>query len=127
MILDDIVIPAAVYKAIILLGGFPVYFLQILMHLNTLLYYRQSSLPLRAGLLKTAGVRRWCSAAAHIKRKDDILVKTIPMPEIVNSSWENFLSVHAQDSEMELFRKHERTGRPKGDDVFIERMEKLLD
>jgi putative transposase len=26
-----------------------------------------------------------------------------------------------------LFRKHERTGRPIGDDAFIERLERLLD
>jgi putative transposase len=28
---------------------------------------------------------------------------------------------------MDLLRKHERTGRPIGDDAFIERLERLLD
>jgi putative transposase len=28
---------------------------------------------------------------------------------------------------MTLFRKHERTGRPMGDDGFIERLERLID
>jgi hypothetical protein len=30
-------------------------------------------------------------------------------------------------TEMALFRKHERTGRPTGDDAFIERLERVLD
>ena len=33
----------------------------------------------------------------------------------------------AQESEMALFGKHERTGRPIGDETFIERLERLLD
>ena len=31
------------------------------------------------------------------------------------------------NNEMELFRKHERTGRPMGDSSFIEALETLLD
>jgi putative transposase len=42
-------------------------------------------------------------------------------------SWRKFLSVDASESEMTLFRKHERTGRPIGDKAFIERLERLLD
>jgi hypothetical protein len=35
--------------------------------------------------------------------------------------------VDAQETEMALFRKHERTDRPTGDDAFIEKLERLLD
>jgi putative transposase len=42
-------------------------------------------------------------------------------------SWSNFLSVDASESERAVFRKHERTGRPIGDETFIERLERLLD
>jgi len=35
--------------------------------------------------------------------KIDILVKTTPLLEIVNKPWEDFLSVDAQEPEIELF------------------------
>jgi hypothetical protein len=37
-----------------------------------------------------------------------------------------FASVDARESEMVFIRKHERTGRPIGDDSFIERLDRLL-
>jgi putative transposase len=83
--------------------------------------------PVRAGLVKNPEDWPWSSAGPHFKRKDDMLVKTKPLMEMVKSPWKTFLSVDAQESEMELFRKHERTGRPIGDEAFIERLEGLLD
>ncbi len=62
-----------------------------------------------------------------MKGKDDILVKTKPLLEMVNSPWRHFLAFDVHEPEMELFRKHERTGRPLGEDSFIERLELLLD
>ena len=62
-----------------------------------------------------------------MKGNDDLLVKTKPLLEIVNKPWEDFLSVDAQEQEIALFRKHERTGRPLGTDSFIGTMEHLLD
>jgi putative transposase len=83
--------------------------------------------PVRAALVKKAEDWRWSSAGPHTERKDDILVKAKPLLEIVKSSWKKFLSVDSQESEMALFRKHERTGRPIGDDTFVEKLEQLLD
>jgi putative transposase len=34
---------------------------------------------------------------------------------------------NSSESERAVFRKHERTGRPIGDETFIERLERLLD
>jgi len=83
--------------------------------------------PVRAGLVKKPENWRWSSAGPHMKGKDDILVKTKPLLEMVNKPWENFLTFDVQEPEIELFRKHERTGRPLGVDSFIEKMELLLD
>ena len=83
--------------------------------------------PVRAGIVKTPVSWRWSSARAHVKRIDDILVQTKPLLSMINSSWRKFISSDARESEMALFRKHERTGRPIGDDTFIERLERLLD
>jgi putative transposase len=77
--------------------------------------------------VKTPEAWRWSSAKAHVKRKDDILVRTKPLTAMLKSPWKKFLAVDVQESDMELFRKHERTGRPIGDDAFIERLEQLLD
>ena len=64
--------------------------------------------PVRAGLVKKKpGDWQWSSASPHMKGKDDILVKTKPLLEIVNEPWEDFLSFDAQDQEIALFRKHE--------------------
>jgi len=38
-----------------------------------------------------------------MKGKDDILVKTKPLLEMVDSPWEDFLAVDAQEPEIELF------------------------
>ena len=83
--------------------------------------------PVRAGLVKRPQDWPWSSARSHIKCKDDILVKTKPLLNMVKKPWEMFLTTDAQDPEIELFRKHERTGRPIGDDSFIETLELLLD
>ncbi len=83
--------------------------------------------PVRAGLVKKPEAWRWSSAGPHMKNKDDILVKTKPLLEMVRKSWEEFLAFDATNPEMELFRKHERTGRPLGVESFIEKMEFLLD
>lgn len=61
------------------------------------------------------------------KGKDDILVKTKPLQKIVNKPWKKFLAFDAQEQEIALLKKHERTGRPLGADSFIEKMELLLD
>jgi len=83
--------------------------------------------PVRAGLVKKPEEWRWSSARAHMKGKDDILVQAKPLLDIVTKTWKKFLAFDLQDFEMEMFRKHERTGRPLGEDSFIEKMEVLLD
>jgi len=82
--------------------------------------------PVRAGLVKKPEDWRWSSAVPHIEGKDDNLVKTNPLLEMVNKPWEKFLAFDAANPEMELFRKHERTGRPLGMEPFVEKMELLL-
>jgi putative transposase len=83
--------------------------------------------PVRAGLVKNSEDWCWSSAGPHLNCKDDILVKTEPLLELVNKPWENFLSLDVHESEIEVFRKHERTGRPLGANSFIDRVEFLLD
>jgi len=56
----------------------------------------------------------------------DILVKTSPLLEIVNTLWKDFLSSGIKESEVELFRKQERTGRPLEKMIFVKQLETIL-
>ena len=82
--------------------------------------------PVRAGLVKTAEEWPWSSAHLHMKGEDDLVVKTKPILDMVGISWKEFLSFDVQETEIELLRKHERTGRPLGDNPFVEKLELLL-
>jgi putative transposase len=83
--------------------------------------------PVRAGLVKAPENWPWSSAGPHINGRDDILVKTGPLQQLIKKDWKTFLCGTVQEPEMALFRKHERTGRPLGDDGFIKNMESVLD
>ncbi|MDA3896749.1 MAG: hypothetical protein PF482_11460, partial [Desulfobacteraceae bacterium] len=78
------------------------------------------------GLVAKPEAWPWSSAEAHIKGKNDLLVKMRPLCEMINKNWKQFLAVDAQEWEIELSRKHERTGRPLGKDSFVEKVELLL-
>ena len=83
--------------------------------------------PVRAGLVEKSEDWPWSSAGPHMNGNDDILVKTKPLLQIVNKPWEMFLLSDTQEQEIALLRKHERTGRPLGENSFIENLELLLD
>ena len=81
--------------------------------------------PVRARLVTRPERYRWSSVSAHLLGRDDVLVKTGPLLEIVGD-WQTFLSDSISEDESEKLRTHERTGRPLGDDSFILSLEILL-
>jgi putative transposase len=81
--------------------------------------------PVRAGLVKDPWSYKWSSAGAHIRCYDDTLVKVQPLLDIVGD-WRSFIEEDITAAEIERYRLHERTGRPLGDEVFLERLEKLI-
>ena len=83
--------------------------------------------PVRAKLVKTPSKWKWSSAAAHIKNKDDKLVKAEQLTAIVQKPWAKFLSQEVTSEERQALQKYERTGRPLGNLQFIEGLEKKLD
>ena len=60
----------------------------------------------------------WSSARAHICGTPDELLAPGVLTEY-NLDWPLYL----QETELELFRRHERTGRPLGGAEFINRLE----
>ena len=81
--------------------------------------------PVRAGLAAAPRDYAWSSARAHLKRRDDCLVKVSPLLEIAGN-WRRLLSGAVSEAELEQFREHERTGRVLGDEGFQKRLEKKL-
>jgi len=81
--------------------------------------------PLRAHLATAPSEYRWSSARAHIKRKDDCLVKVAPLLALAKN-WRRLLTSAATEEEIQALREHEGTGRPLGDDAFQKRLEKKL-
>ncbi|MCJ7602218.1 MAG: transposase [Desulfobulbaceae bacterium] len=82
--------------------------------------------PVKAGIVKRPEAYRWSSAKAHLQGEDDILVKVEPLLSLI-PDWEGLLSRELTEKEYETLRRHERSGRPLGDDNFLSRLEKLTD
>jgi putative transposase len=81
--------------------------------------------PVRAKLCRVPWRWAWSSAAAHIAGQDDALVRVKPLLKRTGD-WREFLTEGLEVDDAELFRRHERTGRPLGEAPFLERIEKAL-
>jgi len=81
--------------------------------------------PIRARLVSGPADWRWSSAAAHMAGRDDRLVKVAPLLDLVQN-WSDFLLSSCTEAELDTIRRQERTGRPYGDDSFVEKLESLL-
>ena len=78
--------------------------------------------PVRAEMVQNAWDYRWSSAAAHVTGEDDRLVRVRPMLERV-ADWREYLGQELSAAELRALRRHNRAGRPLGDDGFIARLE----
>jgi len=81
--------------------------------------------PVRAKLVVAPSDYRWSSALAHLKGKDDCLVKVSPLLAMAGN-WRRLLTSGLSEEELKRLRAHERTGRVLGDDDFLKRLEKQL-
>ncbi len=76
--------------------------------------------PVRVGLVDAPDKWPCSSTAAHISGHGDGLVKLEPLLAMVREDWKSFLAKTLEIGIAETIRKHERTGRPMGDEAFIE-------
>ncbi len=81
--------------------------------------------PVRAGLAMAPSDYLWSSARAHISGCDDALVKVSRLLELA-PDWRRLLTSAVLEEDVRELRKHERTGRPLGDDDFLVQVEKKL-
>lgn len=82
--------------------------------------------PVRANMVKQAGDYRWSSATAHLTGKDDGLVRSKPLLDIVGGAeaWRDLLTGGVEEAELKALRQHETTGRPLGNPDFMALLEK---
>lgn len=80
--------------------------------------------PVSAGIVENAESYPWSSASAHLVGKDDGLVKVSPLLEKIGD-WQAYLGESGIEVEIENLRSHEKTGRPLGDESFIDKLEEL--
>jgi putative transposase len=82
--------------------------------------------PVRAGLVAKASDWPFSSLACHRRGKDDPLVTVSPLHERIDG-WDLLLDETPEPEAMtDDLRRHSRTGRPLGDDAFIDRLESYV-
>jgi putative transposase len=67
----------------------------------------------------------WSSALAHVRGRDDTLVRVKPLLQLV-PDWRRFLTRVIREEDLKLLRAHEHTGRPLGDEAFLASLEQNL-
>jgi putative transposase len=80
--------------------------------------------PVRAGIVKYPEDYPWSSAKAHLAHKDDELVKAEPLLNIV-SNWDKLLASGLPEADKDSLRIHSKTGRPLGNEDFLDTVEKI--
>jgi len=78
--------------------------------------------PVRAGFAAEPGAYPWSSAQAHLRGRDDRLVKVEPLLRM-EPKWGQFLAAGLPEEQAEALRRSERTGRPAGSVGFVALLE----
>jgi putative transposase len=74
--------------------------------------------------VKRAEDYSWSSARAHVYGVKDILLSDRDLPLSIDN-WASFLLERDDEQEIERFKKHEGNGRPLGDELFIQNLERM--
>lgn len=78
--------------------------------------------PVRAKLCTLPGTWPWSSARAHLSGQDDPIVTTTPILSRI-TDWPTYLSL--KNTADASIRRHSSSGRPAGDETFIDTLENL--
>lgn len=81
--------------------------------------------PVKAKMVKKPWDYKWSSIRHHMMADNDSFVKDSLLRKMIGD-WKDFLSKTPGDDDIRLLQLHERTGRPLGDNQFIEKLESIL-
>ncbi len=79
--------------------------------------------PVKAGLCDAPAAWPWSSASAHLHRTHDPLINSSPVLRLV-SNWSAFLKAPDTENRNQRIKNHTSTGRPLGNEAFVEKLEK---
>ncbi len=80
--------------------------------------------PVAAGMVSRPEEYRWSSARFHLEGTDDLLASAFPLHDLI-PDWKELLYL-SSDEELKILKQHERTGRPLGDESFLDELEATL-
>ena len=80
--------------------------------------------PVRARIVKNAEDYYWSSARAHVFLVNDDLLSDFFLTSLI-PDWAAYLKEETNETDEIFLRTHINTGRPLGDDKFIDELEKL--
>jgi len=80
--------------------------------------------PVIAGLVKKAEDYCWSSAPAHVFKVKDELLSDFDLALSI-PDWGAYLREEIKEIDMNLLRSHAKSGRPLGDDAFLDELENL--
>jgi putative transposase len=81
--------------------------------------------PVAARLCELPENWKWSSACAHLKGEDDALISVRPMLDRVQR-WGPYLSITDKPNDNEeIIERHNRSGRPLGNNRFVKKLEKI--
>ena len=81
--------------------------------------------PVRAGMVKSADSYKWSSIKHHM-RKDYIRFLQDGELQCMVNGCKEFLSEEVEEKDAKLFKRHESTGKPLGDENFVFEIGKIL-
>ena len=82
--------------------------------------------PVKAKIVKKAEEYKWSSIRHHLKREKISFINDELLQSLV-ADWDAYLKIEIEQSDVKMLKLHEGTGRPLGNNLFIEKLEKLLD
>jgi len=81
--------------------------------------------PVRAKIVKKPQDYKYSSIKHHLGMENNPLIADEILKSLIGN-WEAFLKEGANDADVKLFKLHEKTGRPLGAGIFIEKLEKMF-
>ncbi len=81
--------------------------------------------PVRAGMVKRPEDYPFSSAKAHIHRKRDPILEPFYLTQEIKN-WRQYLAEVDNAERIRIFREHILTGRPLGEEKFIEKLEQKV-
>lgn len=80
--------------------------------------------PVAAKLVSRPEEYRWSSARSHLEGTNDMLASSFPLHDLI-PNWKELLYLSSNE-EIKTLKLHERTGRPLGDERFLDELESTL-